>query len=150
MTTNYIKFDEKEIDQFIAVMDFEKRNVISLGDLESACRQLGLEDSFENIRHILKEIVTLNKGEINVHELKQALLKKQQTQTEEMSELFKILDYDHKGEVTKTKLKIMIKELTDETVSDQEAEEMIALIANDSGVVDLEGFMSLMHMKLDI
>jgi len=150
MATNYVKFEEKEIDQFMAVLDCEDRQVISLGDIESACRQLGLEESFENIRRIIKELVTLNKGEISVAELKKALLRKPQNQTEEMTELFNILDYDQKGNITKTKLKIMIKELTDETISEQEADEMIALAANEKGVIDLEGFLNLLHMKIEI
>ena len=147
---NFVKFEEKEVDLFLSLMDVEQRDVISFGDIESACHQLGLGDSFPNIKSILKEMVTVNEGELSVAELRRNLLKKHQTQKDEMEEIFNYLDYDDKGEINKNKLKIMIKELTDETISDLEAEDMVRLLAGTKKVVDLAHFLELIEMKIQI
>jgi Ca2+-binding EF-hand superfamily protein len=150
-TYNYIKFDEKELQTFLDIMDVEKTGLISFGDIESTCKMLGLSDSYSSIKNVLKDMVDTNSGGgISADELRKQLCKSKRTQEEEMAEIFNYIDYDRKGEINKNKLKIIIQELTEENISDKEAEEMIKLLQNKKGVVDLESFLKLNHMKVDL
>ncbi len=150
-TYNYIKFDEKELQTFLDIMDVEKSGLISFGDIESTCKMLGLSDSYTGIKNVLKDMVdTKSGGGISVDELRKQLCKSKRTQDEEMVDIFNYIDYDRKGEINKNKLKIIIQELTEENISDKEAEEMIKLLQNKKGVVDLESFLQLSRLKVDL
>ena len=148
-TFNYIKFDENELNTFLEIMDLEKVGRISLGDVEATCRNLGLEDSYPAIKNILKDIVNDN-NELMVEDVKNRLLKNKRTEEEEMTDIFNFIDYDNKGEINKNKLKIMVRELIDEQLSDKEADDMIRLLQNEKGVVDQQSFLQIMNIKIDI
>ena len=149
-TYNYIRFDEKELNTFLDIIDVEKNGRISLGDVEATCRNLGLEDSYPSIKSILKDMISVDKGALLVEDVRQRLLKNRRTEEEEMTDIFNYFDYDHKGEINKNKLKIIVHELTGENLPDKEAEDMIKLLQNESGVVDLESFMQIIDLKVDI
>lgn len=149
-TYNYIKFDENELTKFLDIIDVEKNGKISLGDVEATCRNLGLDDSYSSIKNILKDIIDVRNGALHVEDVKQKLLQNRRTEKEEMIDIFNYFDYDHKGEINKNKLKIIVQELTNENLLDKEAEEMIALLQNEDGVVDQNSFLRIMNMKLDI
>ena len=148
-TFNYIKFDENELNTFLEIMDLEKVGRISLGDVEATCRNLGLEDSYPAIKNILKDIVNDN-NELMVEDVKNRLLRNKRTEEEEMTDIFNFIDYDNKGEINKNKLKIMVRELIDEQLSDKEADDMIRLLQNEKGVVDQQSFLQIMNIKIDI
>ena len=137
---SYIKFEEKELQTFLDIMDVEKQGTISLGDIEVTCKQLGLEDSYKNIKALFKDMVHMKEGGLNVDELSEFLMNSERTYEEEFSDIFNYIDYDHKGEINKNKLKIIIDELTQEKITDNEAEDMINLMKNDKGFVDKESF----------
>lgn len=149
-TYNYIKFDEKELNTFLDIIDVEKNGRISLGDVEATCRNLGLDDSYPAIKSILKDMINVDKGALLVEDVKEKLLKNKRTEKDEMIDIFNYFDYDHKGEINKNKLKIIVQELTNENLTDKEAEEMIKLLQNDKGVVDQNSFLKIMELKVDI
>ncbi len=146
-TYSYIKFDEKELQTFLDIMDVEKQGTISLGDIEVTCKQLGLEDSYKNIKALFKDMVNLKEGGLNVEELKEYLMNSERTYEEEINDIFNYIDYDHKGEINKNKLKIIIDELTAERISDNEAEDMISLLQNEKGFIDKQSFQAIKNMK---
>ncbi len=57
---NYIKFDEKEVQTFLNLMDVEQQGTISLGDIEQTCKQLGLDDTYKNIKALFKDMLHVN------------------------------------------------------------------------------------------
>lgn len=149
-TYNYLKFDEKELNTFLDIIDVEKNGRISLGDVEATCRNLGLEDSYPAIRNILKDMSTGEDNAVLVENVRRDLLKNRRTEKEEMIDIFNYFDYDHKGEINKNKLKIIVQELTGEALSDKEAEDMVRLLQNEKGVVDQDSFLRIMDLKADI
>ena len=146
---SYIKFEEKELKTFLDIMDVEKQGTISLGDIEVTCKQLGLEDSYKNIKALFKDMVHMKEGGLNVDELSEFLVNSERTYEQEVSDIFNYIDYDHKGEINKNKLKIIIDELTQEKITDNEAEDMIKLFQNDKGFVDKESFQEIKGLKFD-
>ena len=150
LKSNYIKFDEEELATFCQIMDHEKRKSISFVDIESACRQLGLEDIYPNIRDFIREIGTSVNGEVTLDELNKGLLKNRTDPVDEMREMFRHLDFRKCGKLNQNHLQIMITDITGEKISNVEAEEMIQLLASNEKEITEEDFLKLLSMKINI
>lgn len=84
-----------------------------------------------------------------MEEVKKFLLESDRTEEEQLEDLFDVIDFDNQGQINKNKLKIIINEMTGETISDVEAEEMIRLVRNEEGELDKESFLKLKDMKVE-
>jgi Ca2+-binding EF-hand superfamily protein len=107
----YTSFDDEELDIFCEILDVEKNGVINLADLDHACRNLGLENIYQNVRDLLKPLIKEEKRGVTIEDLKKYLKTNVKTMDEEMAEIFEFLDYDKKQTISKHKIKVIAKEL---------------------------------------
>lgn len=145
----YTKFDDTELNIFCEILDVEKKGVILLSDLNEATKTLGLESLYSNLRELMKPLINEKIGGVRIEDLKNALKNNERTIEQEMGEIFELLDYDKKGSISKHKIKIIAKELLNEEISDNEADDMIRLFSkSDPNYLNKEEFMAIKNLKL--
>lgn len=131
-------------------MDYENQGTITLGDIEIVCQNLGLAHAYDNIKNLFKHLLHVSKGGLVIGEVKEFLLKSENSPKEELDDIFDYIDYDKQGVINKNKLKIILQELTGEMIGDNEAEDMIALLQDDSGELKKENFQKVNNIKIEI
>ena len=129
---SYPLIDSKELEIFLDVLDFEKTGEISLGDIECICTSLSLNDIYQNVKQCFKDIKSDISATIDRNKLRDYLSNNKKSSVEEIHELFSYIDYDHKNEINKNKLKIIVNELMGENLTEEEALDMIKIMGKNT------------------
>jgi len=127
--------------------DTNRNGEIPTSELGTVMRMLGHNLKKDQLQLAIEAVDGDGSGSVDFDEFLQLMAKKTAEAEEEMElrEAFRILDKENQGTISVSVLKGIIKAL-DEEMSDQDVDDMIAEIDEDSsGTVDYEEFKAVMH-----
>ncbi len=151
MTENFNLSEERmaEYKAAFEIFDKDKDNAINDKELGAVMRNLGQNQSDEELKRMIHEVDLEGNGVINFHEFIYLMTKqmKENDTEEELIEVFKIFDRDGDGYINSHELRSVLSSLCEETNPD-EIEEMIKEADIDGdGKVDYEEFVKMVTSK---
>ena len=147
-----INLSEERIAEYKAafeIFDKDKDNAINDKELGTVMRNLGQNQSDEELKRIIHEVDLEENGVINLHEFIYLMTKPLNANDteEELIEVFKIFDRDGDGYINSHELRSVLSSLCEET-NPEEIEEMIKEADIDGdGKVDFQEFVKMMISK---
>ena len=147
-----INLSEERIAEYKAafeIFDKDKDNAINDKELGTVMRNLGQNQSDEELKRIIHEVDLEENGVINLHEFIYLMTKPLNANDteEELIEVFKIFDRDGDGYINSHELRSVLSSLCEET-NPEEIEEMIKEVDIDGDrKVDFQEFVKMMTSK---
>ncbi|XP_048764701.1 calmodulin-A-like [Ostrea edulis] len=127
------------------IFDKNKDGHISLHELDTVVRSLGLNPSMKNLRTFIKEIDQNQDGKIQFEDFKILMSKfyvsqSPEEQQKDIEGAFKIFDKDGNGMIEKSEL-LRVATTMGEPLTDEEAEQMIKIAdTNNDGLINYKEF----------
>ncbi|WOL08907.1 neo-calmodulin [Canna indica] len=142
-------FTEDQIAEFqetFCLFDRDGDGCITLGELSTVIKSLGLKPSEEELHEMISEVDADGNGAIEFEEFLSLMARKMKEtdSDEELREAFKVFDKDQNGFISKYELRNVMISLG-EKLTDEEADQMIKEADLDGdGQVNYEEFVKMM------
>lgn len=120
------KEESSEIREAFDLIDGEKTGFIDVGDMEDALKELGIEQTKEEVKFVLADLKKDKSGKLSFLEFQKIVTDKieEKEMKDELMKAFNFFDKDKTGSINFRSLKRVAKELG-EKLTDEELLEMI-------------------------